>query len=292
MPTTDHLFVMRPHRADPPGNAGPCCRSRGCPPERSSVMTDPKSMARRLRADLAARDVTLSHSEALELVAHQYGVRDWNTLAARPPGGPRRPHRRKGPAVPILRIFDRGKAVEFYVDYLGFTPRLGARRCCRPLPALRPGEPRRRPAPPQRAPRRRQSRRRDPDPGHRRRGAPPRATRPGLRLRAPRDPRRGLGAGARRWSTRSTTGSSSTSRSPRSVEPRPSEAAGADRARATTSTAAPSIAFDAFTRRDRRVVAPGLRARRAGPRSRSTPSVGGPVHDAAGRRARRTPGAR
>ena len=82
-------------------------------------MSDPKSMARRLRADLAARDVTLSHSEALEVVAHQHGARDWNTLAARPPltasASP------EGPAVPILRIFDRPKAVEFYVDYLGFT---------------------------------------------------------------------------------------------------------------------------------------------------------------------------
>ena len=83
-------------------------------------MTDPKSMARRLRADLAARDVTLSHSEALELVARQYGVRDWNTLAARPPGDPTVAPP-EGPAVPILRIFDRGKAVEFYVGYLGFT---------------------------------------------------------------------------------------------------------------------------------------------------------------------------
>ncbi|MGA8247091.1 MAG: glyoxalase superfamily protein [Nocardioides sp.] len=81
-------------------------------------MTDPKSMARRLRADLAARDLAVSHSEALELVAHQYGARDWNTLAARPPHDPAPP---EGPAVPILRIFDRAKAMEFYVDYLGFT---------------------------------------------------------------------------------------------------------------------------------------------------------------------------
>jgi catechol 2,3-dioxygenase-like lactoylglutathione lyase family enzyme len=77
-------------------------------------------MARRLRADLAARDVTLSHSEALELVAHQYGVRDWNTLAARAPGDAAAAPP-EGPAVPILRIFDRSKAVEFYVAYLGFT---------------------------------------------------------------------------------------------------------------------------------------------------------------------------
>src|SRR5262245_23563179 len=75
-----------------------------------------KQMATRLRADLAAREVTVSHSEALELVAHQYGARDWNTLAARsaPDEAP------ESPAVPILRIFDRTKAVEFYVDYLGF----------------------------------------------------------------------------------------------------------------------------------------------------------------------------
>jgi len=82
-------------------------------------MTDPKSMARRLRADLATRDIPLTHSEALELVAHQYGVRDWNTLAARPQGvAAAAPP--EGPAVPILRIFDRAKAVEFYVDFLGF----------------------------------------------------------------------------------------------------------------------------------------------------------------------------
>jgi catechol 2,3-dioxygenase-like lactoylglutathione lyase family enzyme len=83
-------------------------------------MTDPKSMARRLRADLAARDVSVSHSEALELVAHQYGVRDWNTLAARPTPDPTAAPP-EAPAVPILRIFDRTKSVEFYVDYLGFT---------------------------------------------------------------------------------------------------------------------------------------------------------------------------
>jgi len=75
-----------------------------------------KGMAKRLRADLATRDVTISHSEALELVAHQYGARDWNTLAARSAPD----EAAEGPAVPILRIFDRSKAMEFYVDYLGF----------------------------------------------------------------------------------------------------------------------------------------------------------------------------
>jgi catechol 2,3-dioxygenase-like lactoylglutathione lyase family enzyme len=81
-------------------------------------MSDPKAMARRLRAELASRQVQISHGEALEIVAHQYGVRDWNTLAARPAPDLAT---REGPAVPILRIFDRTKAVEFYVDYLGFV---------------------------------------------------------------------------------------------------------------------------------------------------------------------------
>jgi hypothetical protein len=79
-----------------------------------------KSMAKRLRADLAARGLDIGHGEALELVAHQYGARDWNTLAARSPGGADLVTG-EGPAVPILRIFDRAKAVEFYVAYLGFT---------------------------------------------------------------------------------------------------------------------------------------------------------------------------
>jgi len=80
-----------------------------------------KQMARQLRADLALRDVALSHSEALEIVAHQHGARDWNTLAARPAPDGAQGQTAEGPAVPILRIFDRAKAVEFYVDYLGFT---------------------------------------------------------------------------------------------------------------------------------------------------------------------------
>jgi catechol 2,3-dioxygenase-like lactoylglutathione lyase family enzyme len=83
-------------------------------------MSDPKSMARRLRAELASRQVEISHGEALEIVAHQYGVRDWNTLAAQPAPAPGLAPA-EGPAVPILRIFDRAKAVEFYVDYLGFV---------------------------------------------------------------------------------------------------------------------------------------------------------------------------
>tara|TARA_R110002124_G_scaffold169762_1_gene337375 strand:- start:716 stop:1138 length:423 start_codon:yes stop_codon:yes gene_type:complete len=42
-----------------------------------------KAQAKRLRADLAERGQHLSQAQALETVAHQWGARDWNTLAAR-----------------------------------------------------------------------------------------------------------------------------------------------------------------------------------------------------------------
>ena len=42
-----------------------------------------KTQAKRLRSDLAARGQTISHAQALETIAHQWGARDWNTLSAR-----------------------------------------------------------------------------------------------------------------------------------------------------------------------------------------------------------------
>ena len=48
---------------------------------------NPKTMAKTLRHQLAARKVELSHGECLELVARQYGVADWNTLAAKVEAG-------------------------------------------------------------------------------------------------------------------------------------------------------------------------------------------------------------
>lgn len=41
-----------------------------------------KSQAKRLRGDMAARGQIMSHAEALETIAHQWGARDWNTLSA------------------------------------------------------------------------------------------------------------------------------------------------------------------------------------------------------------------
>jgi hypothetical protein len=41
-----------------------------------------KAQAKRLRQNLLGDGVQISHSKALELIAHQYGARDWNTLHA------------------------------------------------------------------------------------------------------------------------------------------------------------------------------------------------------------------
>lgn len=47
------------------------------------MTTDYKTHAKRLRDDLAADGIAITHSRALELVARQNGARDWNTLAAK-----------------------------------------------------------------------------------------------------------------------------------------------------------------------------------------------------------------
>ena len=109
-------------------------------------------MAKRLRASLADRGVEVTHSEALELVAHQHGARDWNTLAAadrstRTPSG-------FGPVIPVLRIFDVAKAREFYGEFLGFAIDW-EHTFDDHAPVYLQAQPRGRRAPPERAPRRR-----------------------------------------------------------------------------------------------------------------------------------------
>ena len=42
-----------------------------------------KAQAKRLRAELGAKGTQMTHAAALETVAHQWGMRDWNTLAAK-----------------------------------------------------------------------------------------------------------------------------------------------------------------------------------------------------------------
>ncbi|WP_426661057.1 glyoxalase superfamily protein [Rhodanobacter aciditrophus] len=86
---------------------------------------DAKLMAKQLRERLAEKSIELGHGECLELVASQFGYADWNMLAARIALTKRRDADgetgiRFKAAAPILRIFSRDKAREFYLDYLGF----------------------------------------------------------------------------------------------------------------------------------------------------------------------------
>ena len=45
-------------------------------------VAEAKDQARRLRAKMAADGASIGHAKSLELVAHKYGFRDWNTMFA------------------------------------------------------------------------------------------------------------------------------------------------------------------------------------------------------------------
>lgn len=80
-------------------------------------------MAKSLRAELRARhQVELTHSQCLELVARQHGLADWNVLAARAAApSARLPWGAANTTIPVLRIFSVDAALQFYVDFLGFS---------------------------------------------------------------------------------------------------------------------------------------------------------------------------
>ncbi|MBB3388893.1 putative glyoxalase superfamily protein PhnB [Rhizobium sp. BK275] len=83
---------------------------------------DAKLMAKTLRQALADRDISLTHSETLEIVARQFGFDQWNILSGKldDAEGVRSPIGIE-PPVPIFRIFSVEKAMEFYCGFLGFT---------------------------------------------------------------------------------------------------------------------------------------------------------------------------
>ena len=83
-------------------------------------MPDPKSMAKQLRSELRSRQIEITHSTALEIVARQLGVKDWNTLSAQVASNHVDREVQFENPCPILRIFDEGMAKEYYVDFLGF----------------------------------------------------------------------------------------------------------------------------------------------------------------------------
>ena len=87
---------------------------------------DAKLMANALRRAVAERNLELSHSETLEIVARQFGCDSWNVLAAQIAASGGKPEAAAGvpvfrPAIPIFRIFDVEKAREFYCGFLGFA---------------------------------------------------------------------------------------------------------------------------------------------------------------------------
>ncbi len=72
-----------------------------------------KSMAKALRKALADRNVDLSHSDCLEIVARQFGFPDWNTLKATSDGDA---------AITITVFIEHGRqseAVDFYKAAFG-----------------------------------------------------------------------------------------------------------------------------------------------------------------------------
>ncbi|TPM41381.1 glyoxalase superfamily protein [Mesorhizobium sp. B2-3-4] len=84
--------------------------------------SDAKTMAKAMREALAARNLTISHSEALEIVARQFGLANWNILAAKIDAPTARQETIAFElTAPIVRIFDVAKAHEFYLGFLGFT---------------------------------------------------------------------------------------------------------------------------------------------------------------------------
>lgn len=86
------------------------------------TFNDAKAIAKSLRQALQEKNIKISHSEGLELVAAGFGFDNWNVLAAKIADEPAAKQEIDiGSANPILRIFDVAKAREFYLDFLGFT---------------------------------------------------------------------------------------------------------------------------------------------------------------------------
>lgn len=84
---------------------------------------DAKAMAKAMREALAAKNLDVSHSEALEIVARQFGVDSWNILSSKleatKGAGVGAPEFTQ--PVPIFRIFDEDKARGFYEGFLDCT---------------------------------------------------------------------------------------------------------------------------------------------------------------------------
>lgn len=98
---------------------------------------DAKAMAKSLRDSLAARNVSLSHGDCLEIVAQQFGFVDWNTLSAKLNAESARPGNAEvsgsalQPAIPVIRVGSVKEAVSFYGEFLGFAVDWGGENASR-----------------------------------------------------------------------------------------------------------------------------------------------------------------
>jgi Glyoxalase superfamily protein len=84
------------------------------------TFVDAKGMAKTLASALERQQIAISHSQALEIVAAQFGCEDWNVLAAKIGESRKTESVVFEQTAPILRIFDETKAKEFYLAFLGF----------------------------------------------------------------------------------------------------------------------------------------------------------------------------
>jgi hypothetical protein len=98
-------------------------------------------MAKAMRDRLAEKGIDMPHSEALEIVARQFGLDSWNILCARIDAAAHGATETKADAeprfegaTPIFRIFDLDKAREYYLGFLGMnvsTGSIGSNPACR-----------------------------------------------------------------------------------------------------------------------------------------------------------------
>lgn len=82
---------------------------------------DAKAMAKAMREALATSDIDIPHSQALEIVAKQFGLASWNVLSAKIDAEGDGSGIAFTQPIPIVRIFEEAKAMEFYEGFLGFT---------------------------------------------------------------------------------------------------------------------------------------------------------------------------
>src|SRR5689334_4146443 len=86
-----------------------------------------KAMAKSLRACLAEKNVDISHSECLEMVARQFGFSEWNVMAGalRVESGGNTPapssDTRLFQVIPVLQVPRIAACKPFYGDFLGFN---------------------------------------------------------------------------------------------------------------------------------------------------------------------------